>query len=212
MSSLQIDVTGARVEPYAALPLLHLRLRIAEQSGARVDTVALKVQVQIDPRKRRYTADEQRKLLDLFGEPARWGETMRAVQWAYVSVVVPPFTAVTEADLPIPCSYDFEVASAKYFDALEEGGVPLQLLFSGMVFSRGEAGFSAEMIPWHLETSYLMPARLWREAMDRFFPNQAWIRVRKDTFDELNRFRTQRALLSWEDTIDTLLASAKESV
>lgn len=209
---LHAEVTGARVESYAASPLLNLRLRISEESGLRIDAIALKVQIQIDPRKRKYTASEEEKLVELFGEPSRWGETLRAVHWTHASVMVPPFSGSTEVDIPIPCSYDFEIASSKYFDALEDGGVPLLLLFSGMLFSKAQGGLSAEMVPWHLECPYLMPARLWRDAMDRFFPNQAWIRIHKDTFDELYRFRTHYGLLSWEETLEKLLAASGERV
>lgn len=212
MSALHAEITGARVERYAASPLLTLRLRITEESGRRIDTIALRVQVQIDPRKRSYTSEEEHKLVELFGDTSRWAQTLRAVHWAYVSVMVPPFIGSTEVDIPIPCTYDFEIASSKYFDALEGGDVPLLLLFSGMLFSNAQSGFSAEMVPWHLECSYRMPAHLWREAMNQFFPNQAWIRIHKDTFDELYRFKTQHSLLSWEETLQKLLAASGERV
>lgn len=212
MTALHVEITGARVAQYAASPLLNLRLRISDESGRRIDAIALRIQVQIDPRKRKYTSGEERKLVELFGEPSRWGETLRAVHWTHVTIMVPPFSGTTEVDIPIPCTYDFEIASSKYFDALEDGEAPLLLLFSGMLFSKAESGFSAEMVPWHLECSYRMPARLWRDAMDHFFPNQAWIRIRKDTFDELYRFKTQHALLSWEETLAKLLESSGERV
>ena len=177
-----------------------------------MEAIALKVQVQIDPRKRSYSQGEAAKLVDLFGGSERWAETLRAVHWTHASVMVPAFTGTTEVDIPIPCTYDFEVASSKYFDAMEEGEVPLLLLFSGMVFTKGEAGFAAEMVPWNLECTFRMPARLWREAMDHFFPNQAWIRLSKETFDELNRFKTEHGLLSWEHTLERLLAASAERV
>jgi len=212
MSGLHAEITGARVEQYAASPSLNLRLRLSDEDNRRIDTIALKIQVQIDPRKRGYTAGEQAKLVELFGEPGRWGETLRTVHWTHISVIVPPFTGTTEVDIPIPCTYDFEIASSKYFDALEDGEIPLLLLFSGMLFSKAECGFSAEMVPWHLECGYRLPAQLWRDAMNHFFPNQAWIRIRKDTFDELYRFRTEHALLSWEDTVRKLLQTSEQRV
>lgn len=212
MSELRAEIIGAGVERYAASPLISLRLRLFEDSGRRIDTIALRVQVQIDPRKRQYTAAQERKLVEIFGEPSRWGETLRAVHWTHASIMVPPFTGSTEVDIPIPATYDFDVASSKYFDALDDGEVPLLLLFSGMLFARGDTGFSAEMVPWHLECTYAMRARLWRDAMDHFFPNQAWIRIGKDTFDELYRFKSEHALLSWEAALEKLLACAKERV
>ena len=50
------------------------------------------------------------------------------------------------------------MAAAKYLHALgEDGVVPLLLLFSGTVFSKGEAGFTAEPVPWHAEASFPLP-------------------------------------------------------
>ncbi len=48
--------------------------------------------------------------------------------------MVPGFTSVTETELPVPCTYDLEVASARYLQALDDGTIPLLLLFSGTVF------------------------------------------------------------------------------
>ncbi len=212
MNTLQFEVTSARVEPYAAAPLINLRLRITESSGRRIETIGLKAQIQIDPRKRKYNADEERKLLELFGETSRWGETLHAVHWIHAAIMVPPFTGTTEVDIPIACSYDFEVASSKYFDALEDGEVPLLLLFSGMMFPKAESGFAAEMVPWDLECAYRLPAHLWRDAMNQYFPNQAWIRIGKESFDELYRLRTRFGLISWEQTLEKLFESSGERV
>ncbi|GAC1656629.1 MAG: DUF6084 family protein [Vulcanimicrobiaceae bacterium] len=212
MSALSCEIIGSRVEPYAASPLLSLRLRITESSGRRIDTIALKAQIQIDPRKRKYTSSEERKLADLFGETHRWGETLRAVQWSQAAIMVPPFSGSTDIDIPIPCTYDFEIASSKYFDALEDGVVPLLLLFSGMMFPKAEQGFLAEMVPWDLECTYRMPARLWRETMDQYFPNQAWIRIDKEIFDDLYRIKQRFGFLSWDETLQKLCESSGERV
>lgn len=212
MTGLQCEVIGARTEPYAASPLMYLRLRITERSGRRIDTIALKAQIQIDPRRRKYTSGEEGKLAELFGETHRWGETLRAVHWIHAAVMVPPFTDSIEVDIPIPCTYDFEIASSKYFDALEDGEVPLLLLFSGMMFPKAASGFAAEMVPWDLECTYRLPAALWRQTMDQYFPNQAWIRIGKESFDALHRFRIRGGLLSWEQTVAKLLEAAGEPV
>ena len=46
------------------------------------------------------TAPEQERLLDLFDEPSRWGQTLRPMLWTHASVVVPPFNGAT---LPSTC-------------------------------------------------------------------------------------------------------------
>ena len=110
----------------------------------------------------------------------------------------------------VPCTYDFEVAAAKYFHSLDDGEVPLLLLFSGTAFFKAEAGFTIEQVPWHKEAAHRLPVRVWRELMDLYFPNSAWIRLRKDTLDALQRYKSQRAIATWEETLEALLANAGE--
>jgi hypothetical protein len=109
------------------------------------------------------------------------------------------------------CTYDFEVAAGKYLHGLQDGEIPVVLLFSGTMFTKGTpgaGGFSAEPVPWHLEAHYRLPVRVWRDVMDRFFPNSGWLRLSRETIDNLQRFRTQRALPTWDQTFETLLKEA----
>lgn len=147
-------------------------------------------------------------LSDLFGEPSRWSSTLKPLQFAHASITVPAFTGTTHVDLPVPCTYDTEVASASYFRALARGEIPLLMLFSGTVFT-GRNGFRAEPIPWHKETSCLMPVDVWRELIESYFPGTGWLRLRKDTLESLRRYRSARALPSWEQVFEELLASAE---
>jgi hypothetical protein len=202
--------TGARPEPFAAGPSLLFDLRIADDSGRRVHSIALRTQFRIEPRQRPYAPEEQARLVDLFGEPARWGETLKPLQFAHVSMMIPGFQGSTELDLPVPCTYDFEVAAAKYLHALDDGEVPLLLLFSGTVFAKGGDGMSVEQVPWHKEASYRMPVKVWRELMDLYFPNSAWIRLRRDTVDDLQRFKARAALPTWDQALAVLLERAGE--
>ena len=75
-----------------------------------------------------------------FGEPARWNQTLRSMLWTNATAIVPPFTDSTTIDLPIACTHDFNIAAAKYFDALEDDLVPLRFMFSGTIFHAGEDG------------------------------------------------------------------------
>ena len=61
-------------------------------------------------------------------------------------------------------------------------------------------------MPWHKESAFRLPVETWREMMDSHFPGSAWVRIRRDTMDELLRFRTERVLPSWDDTFLTLLS------
>jgi hypothetical protein len=210
MAELVFDCLDAKPDRWAAVPTLLFRLRIADAGGQRIHTIALRCQLRIEPQRRRYSPEESDGLLDLFGEPARWGETLKPLQFAHVSMMIPGFQGSTELDLPVPCTYDFEVAAAKYLHALDDGEVPLLLLFSGTVFAKGEEGMSVEQVPWHREASYRMPVKVWRELMDLYFPNSAWIRLRRDTLDDLQRFKARAALPTWDQALAVLLERAGE--
>ena len=208
MSELTIEVIGARAEPYAAVPTLLLRLAITEPSGDPVHAIALRTQIQIEPQRRRYSKDEEARLLELFGEQPQWGESLRPFLWTHASTMLTGFTGRTEVDLPVACSYDFEVAAAKYLHSLSDGEIPLALLFSGTVFARRDGVVSVQPVAWHVEANYRLPVKVWRDLMDLYFPNSGWIRLRRDTIDALTRYKAQRAIPSWEDAFELLLKEA----
>jgi hypothetical protein len=198
--------TGVRADPYTAGPTLVLRLRITAP-GERVHAMALRCQIRIEPALRRYSPAEADRLTDLFGERSRWGSTLQPLQFAQVSVVVPAFTGQIEVDLPVPCTYDMDIAATKYFEALEDGEAPLLLLFSGTAF-RGPGGFQVQPVPWDKEATCRMPAAVWREMIDQHFPGCSWIRLPRDAMTALAAYRSRHALPSWQDAINTLLDCA----
>jgi hypothetical protein len=211
MPDLVFDCIGAESDKYAAGPTLNFRLRIAETTGDRVHAIALRCQLRIEPQKRRYSPIEVDRLNDLFGDASRWADTLKPLQFAFATAMVPSFTGSTEIEIPVPCTYDLEIASTSYFHALEDGEIPLVLLFSGTMFTKGESGFSVAQVPWHKEASCRLPVAEWRRMMDRFFPNSGWLRVTRETLDALGAFKNARALPTWEQAIIALLDGATES-
>lgn len=209
MTSLTFAIDGARCERFAAAPLLTLQARVAERSRAAVYAIALRAQVRIEPQRRRYAADESARLRELFGGPERYGDTLRPLLWTHVAQTIVAFEGEAAFDLPIPCSYDFEVAAHKYLAALDEGAIPLALLFSGTIFVRGPHGVAAELVPWSCEASYRLPVAVWRETMDRFFPNSAWIRVDRETFDALARYKAEGGFPTWESAFARLCPAVR---
>jgi uncharacterized protein DUF6084 len=209
MIDLGFSVVGAGADPYAASPMLALKLRISESSGAKVDSIALRVQVRLDVQRRLYAAEESALLVELFGEPSRYAETLKSMLWTHVAAMVPAFQHETELELPIPCSYDFEVASHKYLASLKDGIIPLNLLFSGMAFVDRSGRLTPEFVPWSCEARFALPVAVWREAVDAFFPNSAWIRVNRDLFDELRRFKIATGLPTWDAALERLCEIAK---
>jgi hypothetical protein len=211
MSELVFDCVGARADKFAVVPSMILTLRISETSGQRVEAIALRCQIRIEPARRRYSDAEAERLGDLFGETQRWAETLKPVQFTTVALMVPGFTGSTELDLPIPLTYDMEIGATRYFAGLEDGEVPLLLLFSGTVFGTSDGRLSVQQVPWSKEASYRLPVAVWREAIDAHFPNSAWIKISNSTLDELLRFKTRAALPTWEATLLALLAAATQA-
>jgi Family of unknown function (DUF6084) len=210
VSELAFDCIGAHPDKYAVAPSMSLTLRIAETTGIKVDAIALRCQIRIEPTRRRYSDAEAERLNDLFGDTRRWAETLRPLQFTTVSVMVPGFAGSTELDLPLMLSYDLEIGSVRYFAGLESGEIPLLLLFSGTVFSTAGGRLQVQQVPWSKEASYRLPVSVWREAIDVHFPNSAWIRMSLQTLDELQQFKTREALPTWDATLAALLARAAD--
>jgi hypothetical protein len=210
MTALDFEVIGARTAPHAAEPTLMLELRVTEQDYASIHAVALRCQIRIEPQRRQYSSEEETLLYEMFGETPQWGDSLRPFLWTHVSTMLGMFDGVTTFDLPVPCTYDFEVAGAKYLHALGVGEIPLILLFSGTVYTRGTTGFSAQALSWSSEASYRLPVAVYRETMDHFFPNAAWVRVQRDTLSSLQRFRASRGLPTWDQAFERLLKEAGE--
>lgn len=214
MPELNFEIVQAEVPTYAATPMLLFKLRVSnEDAEETIHSIALRCQIQIAVTQRHYSPHAQARLLEVFGEPQRWGETLRSLHWTHVSVVVPQFRGSTLVDLPVPCTYDFDVVGTKYFDALEDGEIPLSFLFSGTVFYSGEQGqLQIGQIPWSKEAFYRLPVNLWHEMMNHYYPNSAWIRMHKDVFDLLYAYKMGHKLLTWDDTLQRLLHTASKEV
>ena len=208
MAELAFDCTGARVDRYAVVPSLSLILRISETSGQQVEAIALRCQIRIEPARRRYSGVEAERLNDLFGDTERWADTLKPMQFSTVATMVPGFSGACEADLPVPFTYDLEVGSARYFDSLEAGEIPLLLLFSGTVFTVTDGRMQVQQVPWSKEAAYRLPVSVWREAIDAHFPNSAWIKMSRQTLEDLQRFKSAHALPTWDRTLEALLARA----
>jgi hypothetical protein len=207
MPDLSFRVAGAEPVAYAVAPLLGLRLHIENAAAEEeIRSVALQCQIRIEAARRAYSGEEQARLRDLFGEPERWGRTLHSMLWTHAAVTVPGFCGGTEVELPLPCTFDLTVATAKYFHGLEGGCVPLTLLFSGSVFYEGEdCGLLVEQIPWCKEASYALPAAVWQQMMDAYYPNTAWLCLRRDVVERLDRYKRERGLATWEQALEKIL-------
>jgi hypothetical protein len=207
MPDLSFRVEESAVVPYAIAPTLALKLRIANAvADEAIHTVALRCQVQVEVTRRRYTSEEQSRMRDLFGEPERWNQTLRSLLWTNASMVVPGFKGSTLCDLPLHCTFDFNVAATKYFEGLTDGEIPLHLMFSGTVFYADEEGaLQVAPISWEQEARFMLPVKVWRDMMNAYYPNSVWLHLRRDVFDRLYEYKTQRGIPTWEQALESVL-------
>lgn len=208
MPELTFQIVSAVAVPYAAVPLLNFGLEVGNADPeTQVHSGVLRCQIQIEASRRRYDAQEQARLLDLFGEPDRWSTTLKAMLWTHATITLPRFSGQTLIEVPVPCSFDFSVAATKYFDGVTAGEIPLNFLFSGTVFYESLADRTLEVapVPWDKEARYRLPVAAWRELMDHYYPNGAWLRLRRDTFDRLSEFKRLHGIPTWEEALERIL-------
>ncbi len=212
MPELEFNVVGAEPERHAAAPTLSFKLSI-QQAGevVPIQSISLQCQIRIETHRRTYQPLEQERLTDLFGQPERWSETLRGMLWTHVHVTVPPFETDCVVELPVPCSFDFNVAATKYFDGLQRGEVPLLLLFSGSVFRRDADGaLSMELIPWQKEARYRLPVEVWRNMMAIYYPNHNWLCVSRDVFEALYEYKRRQGYTGFDETLLSLLPATRK--
>jgi hypothetical protein len=215
MPDLEFQVERAEPEPFSVTPLLLFKLlvRQSEPVATPIHSIALRCQIRIEPARRRYVAAEQDRLRDLFDTPGRWGQTLHSMLWTHVSSVIPPFTDRTLVDLPVPCTFDFNVAALKYFSALEDGEVPLKLFFSGTIFhENAEGGLQVAQIPREKEAAFRLPVRVWQDMMELYYPDCAWLCLRRDLFDRLHDYKRRNGLPTCEQALENLLSPAQDRV
>jgi hypothetical protein len=204
-TALEFTVMGAEPIEHAATPGVRFHVHVAEPEGREIYTVALSTQIHIDPARRTYDDAERARLVELFGEPGRWGATTHSFQWARIESLVPSFTGSTLCAIEVPCTYDLEVASAKYFDSLS-GDVPLSLHFNGTVLYRGaDDRLQVMLVPWRCSARWRMPVEIWRRTIDAHYPGGGWIRLQRETLEALARAKAERGLHTFDDTVRDLL-------
>jgi len=209
---LNFLVLGAAPLPFAASPQLGFKLEIVnDKADEAIQTVVLRCQIMIEATRRHYNAEEQERLRDLFDEPSRWSQTLRTMLWTHASVIVSPFTGKTTVDLPVECTFDFNIAATKYFAGLEGGEVPVLLQFSGTIFYINESGaLQVAQISWSKETKYRLPVRVWKEMMEIYYPNSGWLQLRRDVFDRLYQYKVRRGIPTFEQALESILPKDEE--
>ncbi len=212
MPDLSFRIGEVQAMADAAVPTITARLHITNAvANEAVQSIVLNCQLQLQPLGRSYSTAEEGRLLDLFGERERWGRTMKPLHWMNLVVKVPPFTGDTEVDLLLPCSLDFDVAANKYFYGLERGFIVVDVMFSGTVFHSDEHGaMRIAQIPWDREARFQLQVETWRQAIDAHYPESAWLRLPRETFDKLYEYKVRRGIPAWPQVLNQLLDAAEQ--
>ncbi|MBW0011920.1 DUF6084 family protein [Mycobacterium sp.] len=208
---VNFTVLDVAPEPYAVTPVLTARVGVDAVGDDPVHAIALRCQVRIEPLRRSYSDAEAAGLIDLFGTRERWADTQRTFLWQHCSAMVQGFAGNTTVGLPLDCTYDFEVAAAKYLHALRDGALPLQFLFSGTIFVKSDRGFSVQQVPWDCEYRYDMPVKVWHDLIAQHYPNTGWVRLSHETIAALAAYKSAHGLLDFDHTITALLDSDREA-
>jgi len=213
MLGLIFNVESAEALPFAAAPTIAFGLRVANPNSSQsIQSIALRCQILIEAARRHYAVGEREGLRDLFGEPERWSQTLRSLLWTHVSVNVPAFSGVVTTTMAVPCTFDFNVGAAKYFHAIQDEGVPLCFQFSGTIFYAGlDGALQIDQIGWDKEARFKLPSHVWREMMDHYYPDSAWLRLRREAFERLYAYKRRHGMATWEEAIDSLLPLHKEA-
>lgn len=214
MPDLNFIVESAQAVSFAAAPTIAFQLRLANTvSEEPIHSVALRCQIQIEAQRRHYTPEERHLLGDLFGEPERWSRTLRPLLWTHVNVTATEFLGNTTLSVPVACTFDFNVAATKYFHALEGGTVPLNFQFSGTVFyPAADGALQIAQIGWDKEARFPLPAQVWRDMMDLYYPGSVWLCLQRDAFERLYEYKRSQGVATWEEALERLLPAVKQAV
>jgi hypothetical protein len=211
MPDLSFQIEKAEPQRFTVAPTLLFKLRMTNNvANETIHSVALRCQIQLEVTRRQYSAEDQNQLRDLFGETDRWGQTLKTMLWTHASVVAPAFQDTAVIDLPVPCTFDFNVAATKYFSGLSDGEVPLNFLFCGTVFYADlDGALQVAPIPWDKEAHFRLPVKSWQDMMDIYYPNSAWLCLRRDVFERLYEYKVARGIPTWEQAIENILPAVE---
>ena len=82
----------------------------------------------------------------------------------------------------MPCTYDLDIAAAKYFYSLPDGEIPLTFHFSGTILHPES---QIAMVPWSCSARFMLPVETWKAMMALYYPGGGWVRLEHETLDRL---------------------------
>ena len=171
-----------------------------------IHTVALRCQIQLEVTRRKYTAEDQERLLDLFGEPSRWGQTLRSLLWTHANLVVPSFTGKHAGGSSRALHIRFQCSCHQVFRrAWRRRSSGLCAIQRHGFLCSPEGGLQVAPISWDKEARFKLPVKVWREMMESYYPNSAWLCLHKDAFDRLYQYKVRHGIPTWEEALESII-------
>lgn len=206
----EFTILRAAPRRHTALPTLEFELEVVEPSGRAVHLIALTAQIMIEPARRAYDAASRERLVELFGPPERWATTTRSLMWHRADVVVAAFTGATTFTVAVPCTFDLEVAAARYFHAVERGLVPLAFNFNGTIhYLDDDDRRQIALVPWSCSAGFDFPVDAWHAAIADHYPHARWVALHEDTLAQLLADKARRGVPTIDAAVAALLAEAR---
>ena len=202
--------------PYGASPLLSFKLRVTNTGPEEsIHTVVLRAQIQIEVTRRHYT---QRGTVQASGPIWRAGSLGPNSAQFFVDprdrggpAALPKRPLV---ELQVPCTFDFNVAATKYFHGLVRTEIYRSISFSAARFFMPTDQDQLQVAPisWEKEAKFKLPLKTWKDLIDHYYPNSAWLYLRRDVFDRLYQYKVRHGIPTWEQVIERVLAATEETV
>ena len=65
-------------------------------------------------------------------------------------------------------------------------------------------------ISWTQEARFRLPVATWKQLMEAYYPNTAWVQLRRDVFDRLYQYKVDHGIPTWEQAIERILPAVNE--
>ena len=210
MPDLAITVESAEVVPFAAAPTLASdcawRMPTREEI---IHTVVLRCQIQIEVTRRRYSGFDQERLARSVRRAGALGPDAAQSAVDQHQPVVPQFTAKPRSIRRYPALSISASPPPSISTAWRMATFPVCLMFSGTVFY-ADPGDRCRWRPFLGQGNEIpAAAKVWKDMMDAYYPNSAWLCLRRDVFEELQRFKVERGIPYMGAGASKLLLSAR---
>jgi hypothetical protein len=57
-----------------------------------------------------------------------------------------------------------------------------------------------------------LPVKVWKDLMEMYYPNSAWLSLRRDTFEKLHQYKMREGIPTWEEALERALSAVPETV